>query len=102
MKKGERKPEVDKNTNYKSLLTQYYDKDNHLSDVRQEIRSVTPEIDILDELTDFERKIDALIKTYNLPPFSKRYDVQELYMKPPQKLKRILRVKVARACEQGQ
>lgn len=34
MKKGERKPDTDKNTNYKNLLTQYYDKDNQLSDVR--------------------------------------------------------------------
>lgn len=32
----------------------------------------------------------------------KRYDVQEMYMKPPQKLKRLLRVKVARSTEQGQ
>lgn len=64
MKKGERKPETEKSTNYKNLLTQYYDKDNHLSDVRQEVRTITPEIDILDELTEFEHKIDALIKTY--------------------------------------
>lgn len=35
-------------------------------------------------------------------PCSKRYDVQEMYMKPPQKLKRLLRVKVARSNEQGQ
>jgi hypothetical protein len=67
MKKGERKPDIDKNTNYKNLLTQYYDKDNHLSDVRDQLRSITPEIDILDELADFERKIDALIKTYPCP-----------------------------------
>lgn len=48
MKKGERKPESDKTTNYKNLLTQYYDKDNHLSDVRDQVRAITPEIDILD------------------------------------------------------
>lgn len=64
MKKGERKPDSDKTTNYKNLLTQYYDKDNHLSDVREEVRAITPEIDILDELNEFEKKIDALIKTY--------------------------------------
>ena len=33
---------------------------------------------------------------------SKRYDVQEMYMKPPQKLKRILRVKVGKENVQGQ
>lgn len=65
MKKGERKPDSDKTTNYKNLLTQYYDKDNHLSDVRDQVRAITPEIDILDELNDFEKKIDALIKTYS-------------------------------------
>jgi hypothetical protein len=64
MKKAERKPDSDKSTNYKNLLAQYYDKDNHLSDVRDQVRTITPEIDILDELNDFEKKIDALIKTY--------------------------------------
>lgn len=63
MKKGERKPDSDKTSNYKNLLTQYYDKDNHLSDVRDQVRAITPEIDILDELNEFEKKIDALIKT---------------------------------------
>jgi hypothetical protein len=48
MKKGEKKPESDKNTNYKSLITQYYEKDNHLSDVKEEIKTITPEIEILD------------------------------------------------------
>lgn len=64
MKKGEKKPESDKNTNYKSLITQFYEKDNHLADVRDQVKPITPEIDILDELNDFEKKIDALIKTY--------------------------------------
>lgn len=67
MKKGEKKPEGDKNANYKSLITQYYEKDNHLADLRPQLRTTTPEIDILDELNDFERKIDALIKTYPSP-----------------------------------
>lgn len=48
MKKGERKPDSEKAANYKNLLTQYYDKDNQLSDVRDEVRKVTPDIDILD------------------------------------------------------
>lgn len=74
MKKGEKRPEVDKNANYKNLIAQYYEKDNHLSDVRDEIRSITPEIEILDELNEFEKKIDNLIKTYLI------YDVGSVMM----------------------
>lgn len=74
MKKGEKRPEVDKNANYKNLIAQYYEKDNHLSDVRDEIRSITPEIEILDELNEFEKKIDNLIKTYLI------YDIGSVMM----------------------
>ncbi len=55
--------ESDKNTNYKSVITQYYEKDNYLSDVRDQVKLITPEIEILGELNEFEKKIDSLIKT---------------------------------------
>ena len=63
MRKTEKRPEPDKNANYKNLISQYYDRDPHLSDVKDQLRAITPEIDILDELNDFEKKIDSLIKT---------------------------------------
>ena len=61
--KKQKKNESDKTTNYKNIIAQYYERDPHLSDIKAEIKSITPEIDILDELNDFEKKIDALIKT---------------------------------------
>ena len=64
MRKNDKRNESDKSSNYKNLIAQYYDRDPHLTDVKTEIKSITPEIDILDELNEFERKIDALIKTY--------------------------------------
>lgn len=44
MRRGDKRPESDKNANYKNLLAQYYDRDPHLSDVKEQIRSITPEI----------------------------------------------------------
>lgn len=64
MRRGEKRGEGDRHANYKNLISQYYERDAQLSDVRAEVRAVTPEIDILEELNDFERKIDTLIKTY--------------------------------------
>lgn len=64
MKKGQKKNENDKVTNYKNIIAQYYQRDPHLSDIKQEINNITPEIQILDQLNEFEKKIDALIKTY--------------------------------------
>ena len=64
MRKNDKRNESDKSSNYKNLIAQYYDLDPLLPDVKTEIKSITPEIDILDELNEFERKIDALIKTY--------------------------------------
>lgn len=63
MRKTEKRTETDKNANYKSLISQYYDRDPHLSDVKAQIKTITPEIDVLDELNEFEKKIDGLIKT---------------------------------------
>lgn len=65
MRRVEKRPETDKNANYKNLIGQYYDRDPHLADVKQQLKSITPEILILDELNDFEKKIDSLIKTYS-------------------------------------
>jgi len=61
MRRGERKAE-EKNINYKNLISQYYDKDHHLNDVKPIVRTVTPEIEIMNELNEFEKKIDTLIK----------------------------------------
>ncbi len=66
MRRLEKRPESDKNANYKNLISQYYDRDPHLNDVKNQIKSITPEISILEELNEFEKKIDSLIKTYNL------------------------------------
>lgn len=60
----EKRTETDKNANYKNLISQYYDRDPHLGDIKGQIRSITPEVDVLDELNEFEKKIDGLIKTY--------------------------------------
>lgn len=63
MRRLDKRSESDKNANYKSLISQYYDRDPQLSDIKFEIKSITPEIDILEELNEFEKKIDSLIKT---------------------------------------
>lgn len=34
MRRGEKRAESDKNSNYKTLITQFYDRDPHLSDVK--------------------------------------------------------------------
>lgn len=34
MRKGEKRSESDKNTNYKNLIAQYYERDPHLSDIK--------------------------------------------------------------------
>lgn len=54
----------ERSSNYKALLTQYYDRDPQLRDVYGQINSITPEIELLDDLTAFDRQIDALIKKY--------------------------------------
>ena len=51
MRRGDKKTDYDKNVNYKSLITQYYDRDPHLSDVKPEIKSITPDTDVLEELS---------------------------------------------------
>jgi hypothetical protein len=55
MRRAEKKQEYDKNANYKNIITQYYDRDPQLGDIKPQIRAITPEVDILDELNDFER-----------------------------------------------
>ena len=44
MRRSEKKGEYDKNANYKNLLTQYYDRDPHLNDVKSQVRAITPDI----------------------------------------------------------
>jgi hypothetical protein len=44
MRRLDKRSETDKNANYKSLISQYYDRDPHLSDVKYQIKSITPEI----------------------------------------------------------
>lgn len=63
MRRSDKRGDYDKNANYKNIITQYYDRDPHLSDVKSEIKTITPDIEVLEELTEFEKKIDALIKT---------------------------------------
>lgn len=53
MRKNDKRNQSDKSSNYKNLIAQYYDRDPHLTDVKAEIKSITPEIDILDELNEF-------------------------------------------------
>ena len=63
MRRPDKRSDYDKNANYKNLITQYYDRDPHLSDVKNQIKTITPDIEILEELNEFEKKIDSLIKT---------------------------------------
>ncbi len=56
----------------------------------------------LENLMSFKGKSTLSSKRTKYILLSKRYDVQEMYMKPPQKLKRILRVKVGKENVQGQ
>jgi hypothetical protein len=44
MRRSEKRSDPDKNANYKNLIVQFYDRDTHLQDVKEEIKSITPEI----------------------------------------------------------
>lgn len=50
MRKSEKKNENEKATNYKNMIAQYYERDPHLSDIKQQLTNITPEIQILDQL----------------------------------------------------
>ena len=63
MRRPEKKGESEKHANYKNLITQYYNKDPFLSDQAGSLRKDFPEIEILETLNNFEKKLDALIKT---------------------------------------
>ena len=64
MRRLEKKGDIEKHTNYKNLITQYYNKDPLLSDSSAHLAKEFPEIEILETLNTFEKKLDALIKTY--------------------------------------
>ena len=50
MRRTEKRSDYDKNANYKGLIAQYYDRDPHLTDVKQEVQKITPDVQILEEL----------------------------------------------------
>ena len=48
MKRSDKKPDPDKSINYKNLISQYYDRDPLLSDLKQQLTPIAPDINILE------------------------------------------------------
>ena len=62
LRKDQKKSEIEKNINYKNLITQYYNRDSQLKDVKEKLKVDAPEIQILETLNSFDKKLDNLIK----------------------------------------
>lgn len=55
-------PETEKYVNYKNLIASFYDHGTEKHDIEFILRQITPDVDILNHLIDFEKTIDSLIK----------------------------------------
>lgn len=44
LRKDQKKSEIEKNINYKNLITQYYNRDSQLKDVKEKLKVDAPEI----------------------------------------------------------